>query len=136
MSNLLSKLTPWPWEIGRCKEGSAEIQTAQGAIGEAYYSYEGDRGEALEFDDDKEAVAVAELWALAPDHALLLAATIAGKCCLMWLDDHWVVGGLPAGGEFMVKELDPFGCPILTPELRAALQAVLCVADRPAGGGA
>lgn len=131
---MLSKVTPWPWEIGKCKEGSAEIQTPQGAIGEAYYSTEDDEGNDLNIDDDAEALAVASLWVAAPDHALLLAGQVANKC-YVGKSDRGVCepAKLQIDGDptIWALDLDPFGCPILTPELRAALKAALGLGATP-----
>lgn len=77
--------------------------------------------------NDQEAVettrADAELLALAYDHALLLLAV---RRELASLSDGWVSVG-PANDirrAFRVED-DAFGCPALTPELRAALQTAL-----------
>lgn len=65
----------------------------------------------------------------ANDHDLLLAAIMAGKVSPSGytanesnLHGYWLHAPLPGGKVAMHRvELDSFGCPILTPELRAAL---------------
>lgn len=75
----------------------------------------------------------ADLYILAPDHALLLAAMMQGKgrClqelqgdrngqwCWMWTADQRLVD---------IPGIDPFGAPLLTPELRAELRKSLGLA--------
>lgn len=76
----------------------------------------------------------------APDHALLLAAFVAGKleCLFSSNENGTTIGGCSVGpsrgGEggpapqVFRFEMDPFGCPIVNDELRAVLKAALGVA--------
>lgn len=67
--------------------------------------------------------AYAVLFAAAPDHALLLAAVCRGKAELEFhtAPPHGFVG-VATGTTFHPLNLDPFGCPVLTDRLRAALR--------------
>ena len=62
----------------------------------------------------------AKLIARAPDHALLLRALIAEKCCIGYgaINEMY----LRIDGDTWSIKMDEFGCPILTDELRDALR--------------
>lgn len=74
---------------------------------------------------EDETWANAQLIALAPDHQLFLAALVSGRATLTQasLEEArsrmvWV----HVGRKECHTELDPFGCPILSDELRTALE--------------
>jgi hypothetical protein len=60
-----------------------------------------------------------QLQKLAPDHALLLAALVSGRVYLNPYSAHTTV--VVDGQHEFECPLDPFGCPILSDALRAAL---------------
>lgn len=113
--NMLSKVTPWPWIIE-----DRSVVTADGCICIATT----DNGEYRAPDDEPEANR--DLIALAPDHALLLAAICDEQASITPYQIRGVRRfDIVATGKNHTCEIDPFGAPILTPELRAELKKAL-----------
>lgn len=122
--NMLSKVTPWPWEAN-CRDcgnptNNPEYGTCSGLGWELKGPPEPMRGQ---FENAYDAV----LCALAPDHALLLAARCAEVAFIdIFGDDESKILIFTRGHAHMALcSLDTFGCPILTPELRAELRKAL-----------
>jgi hypothetical protein len=86
--------------------------------------------------DSNEVAANADLLAQAYDATLLLAAICAGKARIDCATGNSVAIDIgptrPTGWRF--SDLGPFGTPILTPDLRAALMRAVGI-DQPGGGG-
>lgn len=151
--NLLNRVTPWPWkkksekwwkqhpmlkETAFAIEGDESRNGLDGGWDIAYFS-EGEEATPRDALDEKVRQfqdANADLFLHAPDHALLLAAITCGSAEY----DAWTSSGKggtvairvdvcmdPVTDKWEVFDLavDPFYCPILTPELRAALKAAL-----------
>ncbi len=126
--NLLAKVTPWPWKKERSSTWGVVAYT-NGALYRRIASCGSPKSYAApEIDAQDEAHAT--LFQLAPDHALLLAAYSRRSA---WIEEREEdcatlrVGYKETGGRAMSErcDIDPFGCPILTPELRAALRKAL-----------
>lgn len=62
------------------------------------------------------------LIAASPDHALLLAAIVAGRARWTPYQHNPTLGEVSVGGFSHLSRLDDFGCPVLTPLLREALR--------------
>lgn len=58
---------------------------------------------------------------LAPDHALLLAALVSGRVTIQNRHPEKLRCEVVIGARVLWCSLDLFGCPVLTPELRAEL---------------
>ena len=129
-TNPLAKVTPWPWTVSK---GKAEYescffikgcnQKGKGPAPLVAKSYPRGYASGSPGKPNQQNV---DLISIAPDHTLLLAAIYAGKV------EIWTRPA-PAGPAIAVLEscpptdvkLDSFGCPILTPELRAALRKAI-----------
>jgi hypothetical protein len=102
----MTNLTPGGWLATKVHEGYWDI-FADMPDGKILL------GSSEVYRSEAEARANAELWAASKDHALLLRAMVktdaAGK--------YITIGTVP-----YPVTLDNFGCPVLSPELRAALE--------------
>lgn len=134
-ANMLNRITPWPWCVRLKKIAKSappnDCSICTAADGKNVCST------AYNNRPDQERRDNAKFLALAPDHALLLAAFVAGKleCLFSSNENGTTIGGCSVGpsrgGEggpapqIFRFEMDPFGCPIVNDELRAALRVAL-----------
>lgn len=139
---MLSKTTPGPWLPAFY---SPQQATAFGGYPGWFVRWEGMDGPLSvskkvcdvtdgTYIDLPTAQANAKLLALAPDHALLLAAMARFRSVMYGMKQTiWVLKDEYAGSSTRLEkmydkfpyETDPFGCPILTDELRVALKAAI-----------
>lgn len=140
--NMLSKVTPWPWNWG---DGYDTDQDCTFSEGDKYADYR------LMGQSDSEVIPIRvdhyePIWdtkepdegispkaedraliALAPDHALFAAAMVAGKVRWERFASSDVSGDIVFDAMRYATQLDEFGVPKLTDSLRAALKAALGV---------
>lgn len=132
-ASLLEKVTQGPWRV--CEPGS------NFGKGKKYIRPVDDGKMIATVSGDwrwSQNEANAQLIALAYDHALWGAATSDKTATVsqLTLDGHLRIEvRTRENGEWVRYETkkDPFGCPVLTPELRAALRAALGMEARDAG---
>lgn len=137
MANKLCEITGWPWLVEWSEDGPEDPQGTLIGGGKSELPIGGIWGKYSHWQSEAATRANGSLIELAPDHALLLAAFVAGKleCLFSSNENGTTIGGCSVGpsrgGEggpapqVFRFEMDPFGCPIVNDELRAAIKAAL-----------
>lgn len=118
--NLLSKLNPEPLvSMGRNVETSVENFCVIGRVADGVRL-----GLSAAYVADK---MDADLFCLAPDHALLLSCLTSGHAALYYLGPvlNLQVERVTLKPLVAPIEIGAFGCPVLTPDLRTALRRAL-----------
>ena len=116
----MRKHTSGPWRISRHALAHVTAANERGICSTGGYYHSDEDPELLNEENE----ANARLIAAAPDYGLLLAAFIGG---MAWTSSVGLFVRVPSGVARYEYQLDEFGCPILTGEMREALQAALGV---------
>jgi len=125
--NLLSRVTRGPYVLATSNSWRRFVSRDGVPVCEPITYSERDRHPDLHFKNGGEDGPDAQLLAASYDHAMLLAAVMSNAVGLMRITSTQIACDVTIGEKEYPIEYDPFGCPILTDELRAELERLLGV---------